>query len=156
MAKAKDRRDKVISVTMPVVTSILLDMVAEAKGYTRSEYIRYLILNDAPNVAAEIMAAAIDEGVKASSQRSRKTATPSEQLAITAAKELADLQEEYKPLVNNDGFDVFEYNEDGIPVLRISNDAAVTFEQFETLDVKMRHETIRTAMAYRASLHAAK
>lgn len=58
---AKTRRDSVISFTAPTATATLLESLAQVRGITRSELLRYLIVKDALENHATILVEAITE-----------------------------------------------------------------------------------------------
>lgn len=75
MAKtARVRKDSIVSTTMSYNNRVLLDTMADARGMTRSEYIRYLILQDAKATTPRVVAAALDELLQ-DQKRGRPTLT---------------------------------------------------------------------------------
>lgn len=70
-AAARTRKDTIVSVTMPYTTRVLLDMMCDFRGLNRSEYFRYLVLEDAVKreTVDKILAEATAEGVKAAMGR---------------------------------------------------------------------------------------
>lgn len=61
MARARVRKDAIVSTTMSYNCRVLLDYAADAKGMTRSEYIRYLVVRDSRELSKKVIAAAADE-----------------------------------------------------------------------------------------------
>ena len=62
MAKtARVRKDAIISTTMSYNARVLLDTMADARGMSRSEYIRFLIVQDAKTTTPRVVAAAATE-----------------------------------------------------------------------------------------------
>ncbi len=71
MAK-RTRTDKIISFTTPHNTRLLLDILCGAREMSRSEYLRYLILEDARRTAPTIVDAALAESIYAKRGRPGK------------------------------------------------------------------------------------
>jgi len=55
------RKDAIVSTTMSYNVRVLLDHAADARGMTRSEYIRFLIVEDARDLGPRVCAAAANE-----------------------------------------------------------------------------------------------
>jgi len=55
------RKDAIVSTTMSYNCRVLLDYASDAKGMTRSEYIRYLVVRDSSALSSKVIAAAADE-----------------------------------------------------------------------------------------------
>lgn len=146
MAKAADRRDKVISFTTSHTTAALMDMLASTRGFTRSEYIRYLVIKDAPAATSDVIALAIDEGIMANGQRVKGVMDPGEEFRDDARAEYEKLSQEYKEVMANEATDIFEVDADGVPRLKISDDQSLTFDEFNMLPREKRVEAITAVM----------
>ena len=72
MAKKRTRTDKIVSFTTPHNTRLLLDVLCGAREMSRSEYLRYLILEDARRTAPTIIDAALAESIYAKRGRPGK------------------------------------------------------------------------------------
>ena len=71
MAK-RTRTDKIVSFTTPHNTRLLLDILCGARHMSRSEYLRYLVLEDARRTAPNIIDAALAEDIYAKRGRLAK------------------------------------------------------------------------------------
>ena len=71
MAK-RTRTDKIVSFTTPHNTRLLLDILCGAREMSRSEYLRYLILEDARRTSPRILDAALAESIYAKRGRLAK------------------------------------------------------------------------------------
>lgn len=72
MANKRTRTDKVVSFTTPHNTRLLLDVLCGAREMSRSEYLRYLILEDARRTSPRILDAALAEDIYAKRGRPGK------------------------------------------------------------------------------------
>lgn len=72
MSNKRTRTDKIVSFTTPHNTRLLLDVLCGAREMSRSEYLRYLILEDARRTAPTIIDAALAESIYAKRGRPGK------------------------------------------------------------------------------------
>lgn len=68
-AAQRTRKDAIISTTMPHATRCLADMLAAARGLSRSEYFRFLVLEDCTRNSPTIIAEAMAQGIHVSMGR---------------------------------------------------------------------------------------
>jgi len=116
-AAVRTRKDTIVSMTMPHATRVLTDMLADARGLSRSEYFRYLVLQDAQKSAPRVLAEALTEGVKVCLGRPSHPAQVASQFAV--AEENARLNLVAK-------FPFFE-NADALRTMFVDDDAHQRF-----------------------------
>jgi hypothetical protein len=93
MANKRTRTDKIVSFTTPHNTRLLLDTLCGARHMSRSEYLRYLILEDARRTAASIIDAALAEDIYAKRGRLAKDEE------FTESPLLKETKEQYRTLL---------------------------------------------------------
>ncbi len=105
MAKSvRVRKDAIVSTTMSYNARVLLDTMADARGMSRSEYLRYLIVQDAKATTPRVVAAAAAEILEG--QRGRPAADTSvvaDDFLIDETKtEYTQLLREFGMFINQD------------------------------------------------------
>lgn len=142
-AAQKTRKDYVTSVTMPHATRVLADMLATARGLTRSEYFRFLVLRDIESGAVNnLVSEALAQGVKVVLGRPLTAMTVASPFAIQQENVRAALLDKYPFFDNyNDWEKIFD-REPGGMFFNIP-DHRFAIEEFVNLDV----ETIATLIA---------
>lgn len=105
----KQRRDSVISFTAPTATATLLESLAQVRGITRSELLRYLIVKDALENHANILAEAIAETTNI--RRGRPSAdAPESFIDSEALKREAVMAVASGTFVNSEGIELYKSN----------------------------------------------
>lgn len=93
MANKRTRTDKIVSFTTPHNTRLLLDTLCGARHMSRSEYLRYLILEDARRTAPSIIDAALAESIYA------KRGRPGKEEEFTESPLLDKTKAQYRSLL---------------------------------------------------------
>lgn len=91
------RKDAIVSTTMSYNCRVLLDYAADARGMTRSEYLRYLLVRDAEGLSTTVIAAAADELL--THQKGR----PADGIELTSSFIIDETKAEYGRLLREFG-----------------------------------------------------
>lgn len=136
MAK-RTRTDKIVSFTTPHNTRLLLDVLCGAREMSRSEYLRYLILEDARKTAPKVLDLALAEAIYA------KRGRPGKQEEFTASPIVEETKEQYRALLRSYGEFVSEQDLTDY----LLNRAEMSLEAFCALDEDARLAVIQEARA---------
>lgn len=112
-AAQKTRRDSIVSSTMPHATRCLADMLAAARGLSRSEYLRYLVIQDGRANTNRVLAEAITEGVRVAMGRPTATATGISPFALQEEATRNALIKQYPFFEESDGWQTLFTDVDG-------------------------------------------
>ena len=142
-ADQKTRKDIITSITMPHATRVLADMLAQARGLSRSEYFRFLVLRDIESGAVnDVVAESLAQGIKVVLGRPTPAISLASPFAVQQENVRLALIEKY-PFFDsyNDWERLFDRESDGLyfnlPDVRFKID------EFVNLDV----DTIATLVA---------
>lgn len=136
MAK-RTRTDKIVSFTTPHNTRLLLDVLCGAREMSRSEYLRYLILEDARRTSPRILDAALAESIYA------KRGRPGKNEEFTESPLLEQTKSNYRSLLRLYGEFVSEQDLTDY----LLNRAEMSLEAFCALDEDARLAVIQEARA---------
>lgn len=144
MAKtARVRKDAIVSTTMTYNTRVLLDTLADARGMSRSEYIRFLVVTDAQEQTPRVVAAAAAELINTQRGRPTLTETLTDSFLINETKaEYGRCLREFGMFIGQDpvGNALFTkiMNEPCI----VMNETAYNYDDFQQLSREDREDII--------------
>jgi hypothetical protein len=144
MAKTKRvRKDSIVSTTMSYNNRVLLDTMADARGMTRSEYIRYLILADAELTTPRVVADAMNELLAGERGRPKNDIAMLDSFLINESQaEYGRLLREFGMFIGQDpiGNSIFQDHE-GEPCI-VWNMTAYNYDDFIQLSEEDRKDIL--------------
>lgn len=137
------RKDAVVSATMSYNMRVLLDTLADARAMSRSEYVRYLVLQDAQDTTPRIVAAAVDESATAKQGRPKLQDTLKDSFLIDEAKaRYGAMVRDFQELLGDDlAVGHYFVNVGGEPCI-VWNESAYNYDDFRALSKEDRIDII--------------
>lgn len=148
MAKSsRIRKDCIVSTTMSHNIRVLTDTLADARGMTRSEYIRFLVVKDAEIQAPRVVAAAAEELLD--NHRGR----PDDDESLTSSYIVDESKAEYGRLLREFGMFVGQHpvgNALFTPILGepciVWNETAYNYDDFVKLSKEDRTDILEARL----------
>jgi hypothetical protein len=129
------RKDSVISFTLPHMCRVLCDMLADARGIQRSEYLRQLILQDAQQNSPALVAEALAHGTNVLIGRPSVVSKPESEFAVQQEGLRLALCKKYPWFMNSDAWTSLFEERDGVRHF-VFKDKSFTEQEFGQLNIE--------------------
>lgn len=129
------RKDSVISFTLPHMCRVLCDMLADARGVQRSEYLRQLILQDAQQSSPALIAEALAHGTNVLIGRPSVVSKPESEFAVQQEGLRLALCRKYPWFMNSDAWTSLFEERDGVRYF-VFKDKSFTEQEFGQLNIE--------------------